>query len=269
MMRVSRLLQQPAVEQALHARSAEERALLMGYLAQEGVLDGGRVALVDIGWNGTIQKSLMAALELERRSASISGYYLGTLGAAHVEMGGSAMAGYLFEAGRPHARQQTIMQLPQLLEFVCSTTRGSLRAFEQRHGRVEPLHSAVDHDAAQQEAHEQLRDGVLEYAWRFREVATPLEAAAISPDAAMKRLARVILSPTAEEAATIGSIRHGEGMATGRARALAEFSPDAWTVQAVHRDLMQSYWPAGLSARRSAQAQILRTLQWLSQGAQE
>ena len=267
--RVATLLRHPEVDARLRERSGSERALLMAYLEQEGVLSGGRVALVDIGWNATIQKSLMAAVHAEQRSAVVHGYYLGTLGAAHVDLGGSAVAGYLFEAGRPLDRRQALMALPQLIEFVCSTSRGSLRGFTRADDRVVPVHGSADHDMAQQEAQAQLRAGVLAYAAAFAQDAALLSVDTVSPDAALGRFARVVTAPTAEEAAHIGAVTHGEGMATARTRALAAFSPDAWTVDAIHRDVMQAYWPAGLAARHAPQALILRTLQWLSQGERE
>ncbi len=269
MLRIAALMARPEVNAALAARSRDERALLLDYLAQEGVLHSGRTALVDIGWNATIQKSLMAALHVEGRTADVRGYYLGTLGAAHVDLGGSTVAGYLFEAGRPIERRQAVMQLPQLLEFVCSTTRGSLRGFARDGGRVIPVHGPVEHDAAQQEVHEALRAGALAFAQTFARHAAALGVNAVSPDAAVRRFARVVSRPTAEEAAHIGAIRHGEGLATDRVRSLASFSPEAFTVDAIHHDVTQAYWPAGLAARRSAQALVLRTLQWLSESEQE
>ncbi len=269
MLRIAALMARPEVNAALEARSRDERALLLDYLAQEGVLDTGRTALVDIGWNATIQKSLMAALHVEGRCADVTGYYLGTLGAAHVDLGGSTAAGYLFEAGRPIERRQAVMQLPQLLEFVCSTMRGSLRGFTREGGRVVPVHGPVEHDEAQQQVHEALRAGTLAFARTFAGHAAALGVDVVSPDAAVRRFARVVSRPTAEEAAHIGAITHGEGLASDRARSLASFAPDSFTVDAIHRDVTQAYWPAGLAARRSPQALVLRTLQWLSESEHE
>jgi hypothetical protein len=75
---------------------------------------------------------------------------------------------------------------------------------------------------------------------------------------------RVVASPTPEEAEAIGELRHGEGIGTGRARALAAFPADAWSAPALHEALQAAYWPAGLLARRDPRALALRTLHWLA-----
>jgi predicted HAD superfamily hydrolase len=269
MRHIASLLQQPAIDRALSARSREERALLIAYLDEQGVLAGGRVALVDVGWNGTIQKSLVAALDLEQRTHALAGYYLGTLPQAHVETGGSQVSGYLCEAGRPSQRCRAVMELPQLLEFVCSTTRGSLRGFVREQGRVVPVHGAVDHDAAQQVSHTQMREGILAFAARFAAEGAAFGALTVSPDVALRRFARLVQRPTAEEAQHVGALRHGEGLAADRSRAFAAFTPANWNIDVVHRDLESAYWPAGLAAQRAPQALLLRAWQWLSQPESE
>ncbi len=52
----------------------EKRALLKAYLSQEGLEDGSRSALVDVGWRGTMQDVLFAHLDA---STVIDGFYYG------------------------------------------------------------------------------------------------------------------------------------------------------------------------------------------------
>jgi FMN phosphatase YigB (HAD superfamily) len=267
--RIATVLRHADVDAALRTRAHEERAPLLAYLEQEGVLAGGRVALVDVGWNGTIQKSLVAMLDLEQRAHDLAGYYLGTLAPAHVDVGQSQVAGYLFEAGMPGAHRRAVLQLPQLLEFVCSTTRGSLRGFTRADGRVVPVHGAVDHDDDQQAAHTAMREGVLAYTARVAAECAASGIDAVQPGAALRRLARVIERPTAEEAAHIGALRHAEGLAADRGRTLASFTPGAWSIDSVLADQSAAYWPAGLRAQRTPQALVLRAAQWLAEAEAE
>lgn len=262
---LAQLLRTPKVAAALRERSRQERDLLLTYLDQEGVLAGGTAAFVDVGWNATIQRSLVAALDTAGRRQTIHGYYLGTLSQAHTGTGAGTARGYLFESSQPVMRTRAVMRLPQLLEFVCSTTRGSLKHFVREGGQVVPVHSAVDHDDAQQAAHHELRRGVMAYASELAEACRTFDIAAISPDAALRRLARVVEHPTYEEASHIGAIRHGDGLGADRSHALAQFPADAWSVRDIHRARTAAYWPAGLAAQRHPQALILRTLQWLAE----
>jgi predicted HAD superfamily hydrolase len=264
--RVAALMSRPAVTRALIDRSRAERRLLVDFLDTAGVTAPGRVALVDIGWNGTIQRALTAVLELERRTASVHGYYLGAASGAKREMAAtSTVSGYLFSGGEPTDRHNTIMQFRQLIEFICTTSRGSLRGFTRdAQGRVQPVHGSPDHTAANQEAHAQLRAGALAYAAALRDECAMFGFQQISPDAAMRSIARTILQPTAEEAELIGDIGHGEGLGSDRSRALAAFQPGAWTSESVLHDLRTSYWPTGLRSRRDPRALVLRTMDWLS-----
>lgn len=267
--RLAHLMRTPTVVAALRARARDERHLLFEYLEQEGVLAGGRVAFVDVGWNATIQRSLVAALDTEKRQQLVHGYYIGSRAPAHAGMQHGTVRGYLFEAGEPVDRARTIMRLPQLLEFVCSTTRGSLHAFARENGRVVPVHGPVDHDEAQQEAHHAMRTGVMAFAHAFAEARETFVVRDVHPAAAMHRLAGLIESPTFEQAQQVGAIRHGDGLGANRSRALAMFAPDSWSVGDIHRDRKTAYWQAGLAGQHSAQSLVLRTLQWLSQTGAE
>lgn len=262
---LAQLLRTPKVAAALRERSRTEREVLLAYLDQEGVLAGGTVAFVDVGWNATIQRSLVAALETAGRAQTIHGYYLGTLTQAHTGTGAGTARGYLFESSMPVSRTRAVMRLPQLLEFVCSTTRGSLKHFVRDGGRVVPVHGAVDHDEAQQATHHALRAGVMAYARDLAAARATFGSTTISPEAALKRFARVVEHPTYEEASFIGAIQHGDGLGADRTRALAQFAADAWSVRDIHRARTGAYWPAGLAAQRHPQALILRTLQWLAE----
>ena len=58
-------------------KSAAAYGPAVGYLRQEGLLDGGQVALVDSGWTGSMQRSLRQLLEAEGFAGEITGFYFG------------------------------------------------------------------------------------------------------------------------------------------------------------------------------------------------
>jgi predicted HAD superfamily hydrolase len=266
MARVAALLSRPAIARALIDRSRQERRLLLEFLDAEGVSAPGRIALVDIGWNGTIQRALTSVFELERRSASVHGYYLGATAGAKRELSAtSTVSGYLFSGSDPVERQSIVFRFRQLVEFICTTSRGSLRGFRRdANGCVVPVHGAVDHSEVAQQAHAQLRAGALAYAEALRAERALFGFEQVGPDAAMRALARVIMQPTAEEAELIGDIGHAEGLGSDRSRAMASFSTGPWSRESLLTDYRRSYWQAGLLARRDPRALVLRTMEWLS-----
>ncbi len=260
---VAALFSRADVAKAMLAVSRTERRLLCRYLAQEGVLAPGRVGLVDIGWNGTIQKGLVAVASLERTALDVRGYYLGTHAGASADLMGSEANGFLFDAGAPHDHARAVQQLQQLVEFICTTARGSLRGFLVEGDRTIAVHGAVDHPELQLAAIRQLRDGAVAYARGLAEERKVFGAHPISVEAALRHFVRTVQQPTAEEAAAIGDITHGEGLGTDRARAFAAFTAAPFTAASLQRDYAAAYWPAGLLARREPAALALRSLLWL------
>lgn len=261
--RILALFARTDVVRAMLAQSHAERKLLMRYLTDEGVLAPGRIGLVDIGWNGTIQKALVSAARADKRSLDVHGFYLGTHASIVNDLNGSAASGFLFDAGVLAENAQAVLQLPQLVEFICSTGRGSLHGFRTEGARVVPVHGAVDHDSMQRASLAQVRDGALAYARGLSQEQRVFGEQAVSPAASIRHLARVIQSPTPEDAAMIGDIRHGDGFGLDRTRALAAFSEGECTAESLLRDHANAYWPAGLVARHEPAALALRALLWL------
>jgi len=261
--KLQKLLGREDVMQAFVARSRAERVLLWRYLQQERVTAPGRVALVDIGWNGTIQKALMAVGALQKRKLDVHGYYLGTLPRIVQDLDGSQSTGFYFDAGTPLDLARPMMELVQLAEFICTTQRGSLHGFRSSGNDVVPVHGAVDHGTGQREALAQLREGTLSFARGLAAERTVFGAQAISPEAGLRHFARTVTKPTAEEAQCIGDIRHGDGLGTDRLRALAAFGDAPATRESLIADYNRAYWRTGLLARREPAALALRTLLWM------
>ena len=257
------LLGRTDVVTAMLARSQGERQLLMRFLQQEGVFATGRIAVVDIGWNGTIQKSLAAVASIEGRPLDLHGYYLGTLPPIMQDLGGSVATGFLFHAGAPVDHANAVLHLRQLVEFICTTTRGSLRGFRAEGKTVVPVHGDVDHSAAQQAHVAQLRAGAMAYARGLAQEQQVFGAQPISASAAIRHLARTIMDPTADEACEIGDIRHGDGLGSDRVRSLARYSDGPFTPRSLAADYETAYWPIGLLARREPAAMALRAMRWL------
>lgn len=263
--RLSKLFSNPKVAERISARSAEERDLLIRYLKQEGVVGHGkRVGLVDIGWNGTIQKSLDHATKATRVDADVVGYYLGTF-APSASDSISPMRGYLCERGLPHDRFAGLAAFRQLAEFICTSARGGLLHFAAQGKRVVPVVAEPDHSTVQLECIRELHEGVLDYATIMREEGARLGVSSLSPDTAVREYFRIIRQPSAEEALTIGAMRHGDGMASKTTRAFAAFS-DKLSPDSVLADYSTSYWKQGLLNQHTAHAFILRSLLWLHEG---
>ena len=87
--RIRRVLMLEPVRQLAAQAGARTRALLLRYLKQERVLDETPSALVDMGWNGNLQRSLGRALQLagQTQAARLTGLYFGLYHTAIVPEG--------------------------------------------------------------------------------------------------------------------------------------------------------------------------------------
>ncbi len=264
--RLSRLFSNPKVVERISRRSAEERELLMRYLRQEMVIGHGqRVGLVDIGWNATIQKSLDHASKTARVKTDVVGYYLGTFENARVDAV-SPMRGYLCEYGQPAERFRPLIEFRQLVEFICTSARGSLLHFANEGKRVVPVVAKPDHDERQMDVIRELHDGAFDYARLMRAEGATFGVNSLDADSASRALFRVMANPTAEEARVIGAIGHGDGMGVSASRSFASFTGNNFSADTVLSDYGRAYWKAGMLNQQTPQALMLRTLLWLHEG---
>ncbi|MEO7996841.1 MAG: hypothetical protein ABI852_05320, partial [Gemmatimonadaceae bacterium] len=264
--RLSKLFSHPKVMERIAARAAEERDLLMRYLRQERVVgQNERVALVDIGWNATIQKSLNHAANTARVHHDTVGYYLGTFPGAQNDAI-SPMRGYLCDLGAPAERMKPLVDFRQLVEFICTSARGSLKHFEEKGKKSVPVVAEPDHDEKQMAAIRELHEGALDYAALMREEGASFGINSLDASSASAALYRVISNPTAEEASIIGAMKHGDGMGSSASRSFAAFSGGAFTADKVLADFGKAYWKAGMLNQQSAEGMMLRTLLWLHDG---
>lgn len=264
--RLSKLFSNPKIIERISQRSAEERNLLMQYLRQERVVGTkDRVGLVDIGWNATIQKSLNHAANVARVSHDTVGYYIGTFRPSQVDAI-SPMRGYLCELGAPHERFRPLAEFRQLIEFICTSARGSLKHFESKGKLVVPVVAEPDHDEAQMAVIRELHEGAVEYAALMREEGANFGVSSLDPASASAPLYRLMANPTAEEASVVGGMAHGDGMGISASRKFAAFTKDNFTPDSVLADFGKAYWKAGMLNQHSAQSMMLRTLLWLHEG---
>jgi FMN phosphatase YigB (HAD superfamily) len=259
------LFRHPAVKERILQYSRAERELLVEYLAQEGLYDASRVALVDVGWNGTIQKALRKVHRLAGRPLTDVGYYIGTdqpiRAADEPEM---VSHGYLFDSAQPRESYLRSFAFRELFEFICSSTRGGLRRFERTGTRVVPIEEPADADASQHAALRAVHEGAVAFAVDFRDAQPRLGLGALSSDVAAHEIWRLINSPTTDEAARVGDLTYGEGMGSAVTNAMARFRDGTATALSVLEDYDRAYWKAGMLARRDPRTLLLRNAMWMA-----
>ncbi|MFZ5807173.1 MAG: HAD family hydrolase [Verrucomicrobiota bacterium] len=256
--KVLALLRHPAVLAALNQRALVERKLLMRYLEQIEFFTENKTAIVDVGWNCTVQKSLAAILVQEEKKTDCMGYYLGTFPRAQ-DGDGYVYKSYCCHNGDPHFIAETIASCRELFEIVCSSFDGSLRHFNKSEGQIVPVLDAYEISQDQQNILRAIHDGILAFA-------TALKNHAFCPDSlpselAIASLCRLIEQPSPEEAERIGSLEIGDGLGSQTKKHLAAFTDKNCTqLDKLLLDYQNAYWKQGLLTQDCLSAWTLKTV---------
>lgn len=223
--RVLRLLRHPLVLAALNQRGLVERKLLVRYLEQEGFLEDPDPYLIDLGWNGTLQRALLSVLREEKRTVCPVGLYLATFSGVQAPLlQNYRTAGYLCDRGEPALLARALGAFREFPETVCTAPTGSLRCFTRQSGRVEPKLDPPDHPPAQWDRIERIHRGALDCMEEC--LAAPHAPRAVAPETAAYGLLRLLQNPSPPEAAEIGRLVFGEGIGTIGHRSLGSLWED-------------------------------------------
>ncbi|KAB0669563.1 hypothetical protein F6V30_12215 [Oryzomonas sagensis] len=137
------LLTDPVLKGMLRKLGAERMSSLGGYLEQEGLFDGTRFALVDLGWHGSIQDVFLKCFQDRFEDSCITGFYFGI---DRASTGDNRKFGYLFEYdGSYGSKYSHVFRV--LMEILCTGQHGMVRTYGiNSHGDVEPVCRPVEHD---------------------------------------------------------------------------------------------------------------------------
>jgi len=135
------LRQNSSLHQLIVQRASEKRAVVLKYLKQEGLLDPIEWGLVDVGWFGNLQNSLVKMLGSERRTP-VRGLYFGLRGHSIDERFGKREA-YFFDErlgfGLSSVDKFHRYGLVRLLEAFLRADHGTVIGFRDDNGVVRPI----------------------------------------------------------------------------------------------------------------------------------
>ena len=140
--RALRLMADPEWRGMVNAHSDAQATLLKDYLAQRGLsASTSRVALVDIGWRGTIQDNIALLLP----SVKFSGYYLGLQRFLNPQPDNGTKSAYGPDLNRDSTGAELFGQLP-LMEMLCTPAQAGVVGYRRKtDGRVIPRRTEDEH----------------------------------------------------------------------------------------------------------------------------
>jgi predicted HAD superfamily hydrolase len=236
-------------------RARSENAVMRDYLVKSGLADDRRIALVDIGWQGSQQQAIQAFLRENGCQVRPTGLYLGTFWFASnlygLELPNHA---YLFNRGQPREYEGLVLSCVEIFELLFSSPEGSLVRMERRSsGEFAPIRQPVDaEDASRNEIVQRLQAGAMQFAADYFALKQAFPDLTIDSELALTQVRRVLRHPTPLEARSLGDIAHTKDFGESTRGPIARRSSLFGLLR--RRSLIrrqEGTWRAGIEARSS------------------
>ncbi|HRL11482.1 MAG TPA: HAD-IA family hydrolase [Aggregatilineales bacterium] len=254
------LLEQPIIKAA-----ADERAQLEAYLEQENLWDHERVAIVDVGWNGTMQKSLQRLIAKMEHSVELFGYYFGTF-KSDLLLPPNAF-GYLINSHEPRDRFHLLLEGVWLIEMMLFAPHGSVVRLKRDADKIVPVFASEPHNEYRERATREMQSGALDF---VRDTLNMFGVMPMTVEEAARPLQRVMFKPTPLEIEMLGDLQLGESFGE-LDKALYVAKPTGrflFKPKQMLREYKQASWKEGYLRRSKANPlykfglRTMRRLKW-------
>lgn len=234
--------------------SANERTNLINYLRQIDFLRKGKIAIVDIGWQGTMQNSLDKLSNLLDKEMDIKGYYLGTFDTAKRYVSkGLPMSGYICNFSLPQKNHDIIMSCVHMFEFIFSAPHGSVINFQATENGVKPVFEDNIFSHKKTKVITEFQEGALDFIKDFMETENDCWKMDISPESAINPISRLLNTPTYQEAVQFGNLTHSEYVGNKNYERHLAKMPSLWSAFTSPLKFKQHYysslWKVGFRKR--------------------
>jgi predicted HAD superfamily hydrolase len=192
--------------------AVSERDKLTQYLTSINFFERQKIAVVDIGWHGSMQYSLAKIAKVLEKEIDIKGYYFATkVGAKKFQKKGMKMSSYLCDCGNPTYYKNTIRLSTEIFEFIHSAPHGSAIKYDSENGEIKPVLEENDRPQSELTKVEMMHRGAIDFVTEYLRVVGKFSCIQIpNKEMAIEPLRRVLINPTLEEAQNLGDIQHVE-----------------------------------------------------------
>ncbi|HMT94638.1 HAD family hydrolase [uncultured Thiothrix sp.] len=128
------------VQACIRPIGAQHRALLEKYLEQEGFFQHQHLALVDIGWNGTVQKFLKQAFGHRADFPIVNGYYFAFVPKMYTDFGKQNYCeGIIHDSRRDNACERIPAEFEEIFEQGARALEATTIAYQATTNGIEPV----------------------------------------------------------------------------------------------------------------------------------
>ena len=238
------LFHDPETRDLVLAKAAEARKPALAYLEAQGLADGARFCVADLGWNGTLQRALDNILLSGGHAPCPGGLYLG------LKRPASGTRSFL-PGDDPRLSPQYPAPFIPILEAFAAADHGLVTGYRFQDGRPEPVLASPDNERGLAWGVREQQEAVLALARILAKNMGPAAASLPeSRDAALAVLDNFLGAPFHSEAQALGSYMDAEEqneayhLPLGRPYSLADLARLRLTGRGRHHN----EWTAGALA---------------------
>ena len=150
-------------EEEILQKAREYRIETVEYLKQEKMLDHGLFGVVDIGWSGTLQRSISRLLELTHQyDKPIAGYYFG-IKRRQLHKSSDNMYAWFSDCENPRRLDADEYIIP-MTELFTAADHGGVVRYVRKDGRVTPILKSETNQTGMEWGVQTQQEGILKYA---------------------------------------------------------------------------------------------------------
>ncbi len=242
------------------AQAAVEREALLAHLDGIGLYDGPGV-VVDLGWHGSLQRSLM--LLGQARSGvlpRLAGAYLGTFERRVRTVADAPLdaSGWLFNGGLPRDSVARFTRSVEITELLFSAPEPGIRCVRRLGAETEPVRIVEPQEADRLRLAAIFHDAVAKCAEALRPVLVDGHVDALA-SLTLRGFDALLGAPAPEDVAHFGGIAHAEGFGVAHYRPIIPAVPPSSKAKARLDALDASFWRRGFlrSLAPGARAQTI------------
>ncbi|MCA3559676.1 MAG: hypothetical protein IOC82_01440 [Aestuariivirga sp.] len=236
--------------QSILTASRHKREKFAPYL-ESYFIPGERTGIVDIGWNGSIQRYLGESLDGRYFKEQFTGLFLGLHSTATIDRDrGLKMQGWLVDFGNPpHVQQYLFAGGVELLEFALTADHGTTLGFAiNEQGGVEPvLEELQPGEAIYRERAMKVQAGIRKFVDDYRFLLREFDPAVICSTAWSLPFERLVLDPSRREIDLLADLTHSDAVGHTSSRiplAARQGLRTRWSPGALARAREASFWKA-------------------------
>lgn len=246
---IKTLITKPDFNKILTKHSREMRKLLEKYLRQEGVFSSrdGRVAMVDIGWLGTIQSCIEHSFSDIEDFPSITGYYL-ALNPPLFDLSVNKK-GLICDYRYSTPDERAMIFFREALEFPCRPDHGATIGYEEKEdGTISPIFADNPHEKKITPHIRNIQKGIIDFAEEYANLINVLD---ISPQKlkpyVIKNYNTNLGYPSAEKVKAFELLSNADDFGSGQTRGIVRsFSPrDFLNYKEFRKALAEIPWKEG------------------------